>query len=167
MGDDGGKKNMSFVNSPEKTEVSEPGGCPSGKVRTGDGTFQPDNTSALRHGAFSEKVSLSERNEAILRNGITYLSSLPGVQTAYIPILQRIERVWLLLMKLDEWEDKFPEKIDHKHFGFKSTYENTFRLNLNMLFELTGNKAIKKFSRDFAKELSEASDDNRPEQSKN
>lgn len=161
-------KNINFENNTEKLASSEPVGHPSEKVRTGDDTqFRQGHSLSLRHGAFSDRLALSEKNEVILRNGITYLSSLPGIQTAYIPLIQRIERVWLLLMKMDEYEDKFPEKIDHKHYGYKSTYENTFRLNLNMLFELTGNKAVKKFSRDFAKELSEVNDDNRPEENTN
>ena len=123
-----------------------------------DTQFQSSNIAPLKHGAFSDKIPLSERGQELVRNGITLLVSLPNFRQEFIPLVQRLERIWIILLKLDEWEDQNPNQTEFKHWSYKATYESSFRHNLALLFTLLGQKKID-ISRDFAKELSEAGND--------
>ena len=106
----------------------------------GSGSKPGKLAAALKHGAFSPSIPLSERGQALITNGISYLMSIPGVRDEYIPLIQRIERIWVILLKLDEYEDKAPEKMEYAHFKYKCCYENSLQRAFSLLFNLTGKK---------------------------
>jgi hypothetical protein len=133
--------------------------------------FKSENLEGVCHGAFSDRINLSEKGQALVRNGITLLSSLPNFRPALLPLVQRIERIWIILLKLDEYEQQHPKRFAFKHYGYKATYENSFQRAMALLFALTNQKATKTFTKDWANELSapteeEENNDGKSEQSK-
>lgn len=106
-----------------------------------------DNTNAVTHGAFSKKISLKKHGRDLITNGISYLGSLIQTRKELVVLLQRIERVWLIVLKFDEYEDARPKEIDFTHYKYKATYENSLRLHLKMFFDLAneGKKADESF----------------------
>ena len=113
------------------------------------------NENSLKHGAFCSKLPLKRRYKTLLKNGIAYLSSLQGFKPQFLPLLQRIERIWVILLKLDAYEDEHPEITEPDHWKYKASYENTFRLHLNMLFNFVGHKQP---ADDWIKRITEAED---------
>ena len=113
------------------------------------------NENSLKHGAFCSKLPLKRKYKTLLKNGIAYLSSLRGFKPQFLPLLQRIERIWVILLKLDAYEDEHPEILEPSHWKYKASYENSFRLHLSMLFNFIGHKQP---ADDWIKRITEAED---------
>ena len=99
----------------------------------------------------STPLSLGQRR--MVRRDMAHIAGMPGFKPELKPLLQRCERLWCILLRLDRYEDDHPDIEQPITWHYKASYENAWRLNMALLFKSMGQDALEE---DYIKKITES-----------